>query len=89
MQDFSAIIVEFNTGIEIKDAKQKVKDAVDKTKKDLPTDPSFIAPSVMEIDLSEIPNLDDRLTHRRAPQWDLGRRHSALDTARRVVLPPK
>jgi multidrug efflux pump len=55
VQDFSAIIVEFNTGIEIKDAKQKVKDAVDKTKKDLPTDPSFIEPSVMEIDLSEIP----------------------------------
>jgi multidrug efflux pump len=55
VQDFSAIIVEFNTGIEIKDAKQRVKDAVDKTKKDLPTDPSFIAPSVMEIDLSEIP----------------------------------
>jgi multidrug efflux pump len=55
VQDFSAIIVEFNTGIEIKDAKQKVNDAVDKTKKDLPTDPSFIEPSVMEIDLSEIP----------------------------------
>jgi multidrug efflux pump len=55
VQDFSAIIVEFNTGIEIKDAKQKVNDAVDKTKKDLPTDPSFIQPSVMEIDLSEIP----------------------------------
>ncbi len=55
VQDFSAIIVEFNTGIEIKDAKQKVKDAVDKTKKDLPNDPSFIEPSVMEIDLSEIP----------------------------------
>ena len=55
VQDFSAIIVEFNTGIEIKDAKQKVTDAVDKTKKDLPTDPSFIEPSVMEIDLSEIP----------------------------------
>jgi multidrug efflux pump len=54
-QDFSAIIVEFNTGIEIKDAKQKVNDAVDKTKKDLPNDPSFIEPSVMEIDLSEIP----------------------------------
>jgi len=55
VQDFSAIIIEFNTGIEIKDAKQKVKDAVDKTKKDLPNDPSFIEPSVMEIDLSEIP----------------------------------
>ncbi len=55
VQDFSAVIVEFNTGIEIKDAKQRVKDAVDKTKKDLPNDPSFIEPSVMEIDLSEIP----------------------------------
>ena len=55
VQDFSAIIVEFNTGIEIKDAKQRVNDAVDKTRKDLPTDPSFIEPSVMEIDLSEIP----------------------------------
>jgi multidrug efflux pump len=55
VQDFSAIIVEFNTGIEIKDAKQKVKDAVDKTKRVLPNDPSFIEPSVMEIDLSEIP----------------------------------
>ncbi len=55
VQDFSAIIVEFNTGIEIKDAKQKVKDAVDKTKRDLPTDPTFVEPSVMEIDLSEIP----------------------------------
>ncbi|HEX2975678.1 MAG TPA: efflux RND transporter permease subunit [Bacteroidales bacterium] len=55
MQDFSAIIVEFNTGIEIKDAKQRVNDAVDKTKNDLPDDPSFIDPAVMEIDLSEIP----------------------------------
>lgn len=55
VQDFSAIIVEFNTGIEIKDAKQKVNDAVDKTKPDLPNDPSFIEPSVMEIDLSEMP----------------------------------
>jgi multidrug efflux pump len=54
-QDISAIIVEFNTGIDLKDAKQRVQDAVDKTKKDLPTDPSFFEPSVMEIDLSEIP----------------------------------
>ena len=52
---FSAIIVEFNTDIDLKDAKQKVNDAVDKTKTDLPTDPSFIEPSVMEIDLSEVP----------------------------------
>ncbi len=55
VQDFSSIIVEFNTGIEIRDAKQQVSDAVDKTKKDLPNDPSFNTPDVMEIDLSEIP----------------------------------
>ena len=55
VQDFSSIIVEFNTGIEIRDAKQQVTDAVDKTKKDLPNDPSFDTPDVMEIDLSEIP----------------------------------
>ena len=55
VQDFSSIIVEFNTGIEIRDAKQQVTDAVDKTKKDLPNDPSFNTPDVMEIDLSEIP----------------------------------
>jgi len=54
-QDFTAIIVEFNTGIDVKDAKQKVNDAVDKTKRDLPVDPSFQEPTVSEIDLSEIP----------------------------------
>jgi multidrug efflux pump subunit AcrB len=55
VQDFSSIIVEFNTGVEIRDAKQKVSDAVDKTRGDLPNDPSFNEPSVMEVDLSEIP----------------------------------
>jgi multidrug efflux pump len=55
VQDFSSIIVEFNTGVEIRDAKQKVSDAVDKTRKDLPNDPAFDFPTVMEIDLSEIP----------------------------------
>ncbi|MBG0861295.1 MAG: efflux RND transporter permease subunit [Bacteroidales bacterium] len=55
VQDFASIIVEFNTGIEIRDAKQQVTDAVDKTKPDLPNDPLFDTPAVMEIDLSEIP----------------------------------
>lgn len=55
VQDFSMIAVEFTPDIDIKDAKQKVKDAVDKSKKDLPNDPMFIQPDVMEIDLSEIP----------------------------------
>lgn len=55
VQDFTSIIVEFNTGIEIRDAKQQVSDAVDKTKVDLPNDPLFEEPDVQEIDLSEIP----------------------------------
>ncbi|HOZ14792.1 MAG TPA: efflux RND transporter permease subunit [Tenuifilaceae bacterium] len=55
VQDFSAIIVEFNTDVELKDAKQKVNDAVDKTKKDLPTDELFVEPVVAEVELSEIP----------------------------------
>src|SRR4028118_271037 len=38
LQDFSAIIVEFDTDIPTDVALQKVKDAVDKSKTDLPTD---------------------------------------------------
>ncbi len=56
VQDFSAIVIEFNTGIDVADAKQKVKDAVDKTKKDLPNDINqYGDPQVMDIDMSEIP----------------------------------
>lgn len=54
IQDFSLIIVEFNTGIEIEDAKTKVKDAVDKTKRDLPTDLDS-DPDVMDVDISQMP----------------------------------
>lgn len=54
LQDFSSVVVEFKTDVDVADAKQKVKDAIDKAKTDLPTDlPND--PSVMEIDLSEIP----------------------------------
>ncbi|MDF2455975.1 MAG: acrD [Cytophagaceae bacterium] len=54
VQDFSSIIVEFNTDVDIADAKTKVKDAVDKAKNDLPTDlPDD--PQVIEIDVSQIP----------------------------------
>jgi len=54
IQDFSSIVVEFRTGIIIEEAKQRVKDAVDKTKPDLPSDRKS-DPDVMDIDLSEIP----------------------------------
>ena len=54
LQDFSSIAVEFNTDIAVPEAKQRVKDAVDKSKSDLPNNlPTD--PGVMDIDFSEIP----------------------------------
>ena len=35
VQDFSSVLVEFNTDVNLSEAKQKVKDAVDKAKNDL------------------------------------------------------
>lgn len=54
IQDVSTIIIEFNTGIEITEAKQRVKDAVDKTKSELPNDLDD-DPMVKEIDFAEFP----------------------------------
>jgi multidrug efflux pump subunit AcrB len=54
VQDYSAVSVEFNTDVEIDAALQKVKDAVDKAKKDLPTDLTQ-QPNVQEVSLSEFP----------------------------------
>jgi multidrug efflux pump len=54
VQDYSAIVVEFSTDVKTDVALQKVKDAVDKAKKDLPTDLTE-EPSVMEVSFSEQP----------------------------------
>ncbi len=54
VQDFSAIIVEFETDVKIDVALQKVKDAVDKAKPDLPTDLTS-PPNVLEVSLSDQP----------------------------------
>jgi len=62
MQDFSTIIVEFNTGIKIEDAKQKVKDAVDKAKADLPQDPGLQEPNIIDINLSDLPIMNINLS---------------------------
>lgn len=53
-QDFSIIIVEFDTDVDTDIALQKVKDAVDKAKQDLPTDLTQ-EPVVLEVSLSEQP----------------------------------
>jgi multidrug efflux pump len=53
-QDFSLIIVEFDTDVKTEVAKQKVKDALDKAQTDLPTDLTQL-PNVQEFDFSEMP----------------------------------
>ena len=51
-QDVSNIFVEFNTDVDIKTALQDVKDAVDKAKKDLPSE-LLEDPMVTDIDFTE------------------------------------
>ncbi len=59
-QDASMIFIEFETGTDIKQAMQDVKDEIDKVKGDLPKDLPF-DPSVMDIDLSEFPVININL----------------------------
>ena len=54
VQDYSAVMVEFNTDVVVDVALQKVKDAVDKAKKDLPTNLTQ-EPNVQEVSFSEFP----------------------------------
>jgi multidrug efflux pump subunit AcrB len=54
IQDYSSILVEFETSVRIEDAKQKIKDAVDKAKTDLPTDLTT-QPDVIEVAFSDFP----------------------------------
>jgi multidrug efflux pump len=56
VQDFSMVMVEFNTDVDVVEAKRKVKEAVDKARTDLPNDLPK-EPSVMELDFSEMPIL--------------------------------
>ena len=54
IQDFSSILVEFQTDVNIEMAKRKVKDAVDKAKPDLP-DNLTQEPNVQEVSFSDFP----------------------------------
>lgn len=56
VQDFTSVIVEFNTDVSVADAKQRVKDAVDKARSDLPNDLKQ-EPAITDINFSEIPIL--------------------------------
>jgi multidrug efflux pump subunit AcrB len=53
-QDFSAVIVEFDTDVATDEALRKVKDAVDKAKSDLPQDLT-VEPNVLEVSFSDFP----------------------------------
>jgi multidrug efflux pump subunit AcrB len=60
-QDFSAIMVEFDTQVKTEIALQKVKDATDKAKQDLPKDLT-IEPTVLEVSFSEQPIMSVNLS---------------------------
>lgn len=61
--DASMIFVEFNTDVDIEDAKSRVKDAVDRAQNELPTvSNTFPGPIVMDIDFSEFPILNINLS---------------------------
>lgn len=53
-QDYSAIVVEFETDVQTDVALQKVKDAIDKAKQDLPTDLTQ-QPEALEVSFSDQP----------------------------------
>lgn len=56
IQDFSNVIVEFDTDVDVALAKQLVKDAVDKARTDLPQTLTR-EPNVMEVNFSDMPVL--------------------------------
>ena len=61
VQDYSTIVAEFQPDMEIDDALQKVKDAVDRAKTELPSDlPQD--PNVFEMNLSEFPIMNINLS---------------------------
>jgi len=61
LQDVSVIFVEFNTGIEINEALQEVRDNVDKSKRNLPND-LLEDPLITDIDFSEFPIININLS---------------------------
>jgi multidrug efflux pump subunit AcrB len=61
VQDFSNVIVEFETDVEVKEAKREVKEAVDRAKNELPSNlPED--PRVIDIDISAVPIMNVNLS---------------------------
>lgn len=64
VQDFSNVIVEFQTNVPVKEAKREVQEAVDRAKADLPPVPTSLPdePQVIDIDLSALPIMNVNLS---------------------------
>lgn len=61
VQNFSNVIIEFETDVDVSQAKQDVKDAVDRARPDMPNDlPDD--PTIMDIDISEVPIMNVNLS---------------------------
>jgi multidrug efflux pump subunit AcrB len=61
VQDFSNVIIEFQTDVEVKEAKREVQEAVDRAKQELPTDLED-DPQVVDIDISAVPIMNVNLS---------------------------
>lgn len=68
VQDFSSIVVEFGTDVDVEAAKQEVKDAVDKARPELPEELTD-EPQVIEVDISQFPIMNVNI----AGDIDLGK----------------
>lgn len=60
LQDVSVILVEFNPNVKVEDALQRVRDAVDKSKKDLPQKLDS-GPTAQDVNFSEFPIMNINL----------------------------
>ncbi len=61
VQDYSTIVAEFSTTMDVDEALAKVKDAVDKAKPELPSDLKN-DPDIFEVDLSQFPIMNINLS---------------------------
>jgi multidrug efflux pump subunit AcrB len=61
LQDVSVILVEFETEVSVQEAKERVKSAIDKARRDLPTDLTQ-DPIALEVNFSEFPIMNINLS---------------------------
>ena len=60
LQDVSVILVEFQTNVDVQEAKERVKSAIDRARRDLPTDLTQ-DPTALEVNFSEFPIMNINL----------------------------